>query len=165
MLNAVFLLKVVNGIINTQFLLEKLYIRVPVHPTRYYNFINIKYYTTNYANFDPFLTICSDFNNLYLPIDFNKNLESFKVITCLGKVDDVQPWSRFSQKCHNWWRIIGVWLWHWKKGQTSQWQPPEEPWSKKTHQVQSNVKVLITVFFDCNGVMHHEFFPQGRMVN
>ena len=33
------------------------------------------YYTTNYANFDPFGRICNDFNNLYLHIDFNKNLE------------------------------------------------------------------------------------------
>ena len=47
MLNAVFLLKLINGVINSQFLLEILYIRVPVRPTRYYNFINIKYYATN----------------------------------------------------------------------------------------------------------------------
>ena len=25
-----------------------------------------------------------------------------------GVDDDVQRWSRFAQKCHNWWRIIGV---------------------------------------------------------
>ena len=36
---------------------------------------------------------------------------------------------------------------------------------KKAHQVRSNVKVLFTVFFDCIGVVHHEFLPQGRMVN
>ena len=36
---------------------------------------------------------------------------------------------------------------------------------KKARQVRSNVKVLFTVFFDCNGVMHHEFLPQGRTVN
>ena len=27
------------------------------------------------------------------------------------------------------------------------------------------MKVLYTVFFDCNGVVHHEFLPQGRIVN
>ncbi|KAA1414165.1 hypothetical protein F0U44_22385, partial [Nocardioides humilatus] len=27
------------------------------------------------------------------------------------------------------------------------------------------MKVLLTVFFDCNGVVHHEFLPQGRTVN
>ena len=27
------------------------------------------------------------------------------------------------------------------------------------------MEVLITVFFDCNAVVHHEFLPQGRTVN
>ena len=42
---------------------------------------------------------------------------------------------------------------------------PEEPKPKKKRQIQSNVKVLLTVSFDCNGVMYHEYLPQGRMVN
>ena len=37
--------------------------------------------------------------------------------------------------------------------------------SEKTRQVQSNVYVLLIVFFDCNGVVYHEFLPQGRTVN
>ena len=36
--------------------------------------------------------------------------------------------------------------------------------TKKARRVQSNVKVLLTVFFDCNGVVQHEFFPQDRTV-
>ena len=28
-----------------------------------------------------------------------------------------------------------------------------------------NVKILLTAFFDCNGVLHHEVLPQGRTVN
>ena len=51
------------------------------------------------------------------------------------------------------------------KTQSSQWKGPEEPRPKKAHQIWSNVKVLLTVFFDCNGVVHHELLPQGRMVN
>ena len=31
--------------------------------------------------------------------------------------------------------------------------------------VGSNVKVLLTVFFDWNGMVHHEFLPQVQMVN
>ena len=31
---------------------------------------------------------------------------------------------------------------------------------KKTRQVRSNVKVLLTVFFDCNGLAHHEFLQE-----
>ena len=27
------------------------------------------------------------------------------------------------------------------------------------------MKVLLTVFFDCNGVVHHKFLSQGRTVN
>ena len=51
------------------------------------------------------------------------------------------------------------------KAQSSQWKRPEEPRPKKARQVRSNVKVLLTIFFDCNGVVHHEFLPQDRTVN
>ncbi|XP_076165947.1 dihydropteridine reductase isoform X1 [Ptiloglossa arizonensis] len=51
------------------------------------------------------------------------------------------------------------------KAQSSQWKLPHEPRPKKARQVWSNVKVLLTVFFDCRGVVHHEFLPQGRTVN
>ena len=48
--------------------------------------------------------------------------------------------------------------------QPYQWERPEEPRPKKLCQVRSNVKVLLSVFFDCNGVVQHEFFPQDRTV-
>ncbi|UYV78738.1 hypothetical protein LAZ67_16002611 [Cordylochernes scorpioides] len=51
------------------------------------------------------------------------------------------------------------------KAQSSQWNLPHEPRPKKAHQVRSNVKVLLTVFFDCRGVVHHEFLPQSITVN
>ncbi|UYV63722.1 hypothetical protein LAZ67_2005429 [Cordylochernes scorpioides] len=51
------------------------------------------------------------------------------------------------------------------KAQSSQWKLPHEPRPKKARQVRSNVKFLLTVFFDCRGVVHHEFLPQGRTVN
>ena len=37
--------------------------------------------------------------------------------------------------------------------------------SKTMLVVRSNVKVLLTVYFDCNGVVHHEFLPQGITIN
>ena len=37
--------------------------------------------------------------------------------------------------------------------------------TKTARRVQSNVKVLLTVFFDCNGVVQLEFLPQVRTVN
>ncbi|UYV84313.1 hypothetical protein LAZ67_X001823 [Cordylochernes scorpioides] len=51
------------------------------------------------------------------------------------------------------------------KAQSSQWKLPHEPRPKKARQVRSNVKVLLTVFFDCRDVVHHEFLPQGRTAN
>ena len=52
------------------------------------------------------------------------------------------------------------------KAQSCQWKLPHEPRPKKARQVRQNVKVLLTVFFDCNGVVHHyQFLPQGRTVN
>jgi hypothetical protein len=36
---------------------------------------------------------------------------------------------------------------------------------KKAHQVRSNVKAMLTIFFYAEGVVHHEFLPQGQNVN
>ena len=47
------------------------------------------------------------------------------------------------------------------KAQSFQWKRPAET----IHQVWSKVKVLLTGFFDCIGVVHPEFLPQGRTVN
>jgi hypothetical protein len=39
------------------------------------------------------------------------------------------------------------------------------PYPKKSRQVRSNVKVTLTVFFDCEDIIHHEFLPRGQTVN
>ena len=26
-----------------------------------------------------------------------------------------KQWFRFAQKCQNWWRVMGIWLWHWNQ--------------------------------------------------
>ena len=44
------------------------------------------------------------------------------------------------------------------KALSFQWKRWEEPRSKKARQIRSNVKVLLTVFYDCNGVVLHEIF-------
>jgi hypothetical protein len=36
---------------------------------------------------------------------------------------------------------------------------------KKARQVQSKAKVMLTVFFDHEGVVHHEYAPEGQTVN
>ena len=37
--------------------------------------------------------------------------------------------------------------------------------TEKARQVRPNTKILITVFFDCSGMVHHEFLPQSPTVN
>ena len=51
------------------------------------------------------------------------------------------------------------------KSKLSQWRHSGSPRPKKARQVRSNVNVMLTVFFDFNGVVHHEFLPRGQTVN
>ena len=51
------------------------------------------------------------------------------------------------------------------RAQPLQWASPAETRPKKAHQVRLNVKVLFIVFFDWNGIAHHELLPQGHTVN
>jgi len=46
-----------------------------------------------------------------------------------------------------------------------QWKHSGWPKPKKARQVRWNVKVMLTVFFDFNGIVRHEFLPQGRTIN
>ncbi|KAJ4434163.1 hypothetical protein ANN_16485 [Periplaneta americana] len=50
------------------------------------------------------------------------------------------------------------------KRQSSQWKHPESPRPKKTRQVRSKIKVMLTVFFDVRGIVHHEYAPEGQTV-
>ncbi|PNF42543.1 hypothetical protein B7P43_G06927 [Cryptotermes secundus] len=42
------------------------------------------------------------------------------------------------------------------KMQSSQWKYPTSPRPEKARQVRSNVKVMLAIFFDSHGVVHHE---------
>lgn len=50
------------------------------------------------------------------------------------------------------------------KAQSSQWKHSSSLRPKKAWQVRSNVEVLLTVFLDSRGVVHHEYAPQGQTV-
>ena len=50
------------------------------------------------------------------------------------------------------------------KRQSSQWKHPESPRPKKARQVPSKMKVMLTVFFDIRGIVHHEYAPEGQTV-
>ena len=51
------------------------------------------------------------------------------------------------------------------KAKLLQLKRPEDPRPKKAHQVRSNVKVLFTVFFNCNDAVQIEFLPKSPTVN
>ena len=51
------------------------------------------------------------------------------------------------------------------KMQSSQWMGKGSPRPKKARMSQSNIKVMLVVFFDWKGIVHHEFVPRGQAVN
>ena len=51
------------------------------------------------------------------------------------------------------------------KVQSSQWMSKTSPRPQKARQVQSKIKVLLSVFFYASGVVHHEYLPEGSTVN
>ncbi|XP_049271908.1 histone-lysine N-methyltransferase SETMAR-like [Rhipicephalus sanguineus] len=50
------------------------------------------------------------------------------------------------------------------KSQSSQWKHFTSPRPKKARQLRSNVKVMLSAFFDSRGVLHHEYAPQGQTI-
>lgn len=49
--------------------------------------------------------------------------------------------------------------------QASKWRTEFESKPKKPRQSRSKIKVMLIVFFDIRGVVHHEFVPTGQTVN
>ena len=50
--------------------------------------------------------------------------------------------------------------------QSSQWMGKGSPRPKKsTDESVKKIKVMLVVFFDRKGIVHHEFVPHGQMVN
>ena len=49
------------------------------------------------------------------------------------------------------------------KQQLSQWKGPMSPRPKKGCQVRSKTKVMLLAFFDSEGIVHHEYAPDGQL--
>ena len=60
---------------------------------------------------------------------------------------------------------MGHCIWISRRAQSSQRKHFGLSRPRKTRQVQSNVKVLLTLSIDYNGVVHYEFLPEGCTVN
>lgn len=65
MLNVTFLAKLLNGDINSEFLLNNVNLSIPNRSSRYPVTIKLSTCRTNYAQNDPFRCLCNDFNNLH----------------------------------------------------------------------------------------------------
>ena len=51
------------------------------------------------------------------------------------------------------------------KRQSLQWKTSSSPRPKKARMSKSRVKIMLIVFFDHRGIVHHEFVPEGTTVN
>jgi len=51
------------------------------------------------------------------------------------------------------------------KQQWSRWKGPTSPRPKKGRQVRSKTKVMLLTFFDSEGIVHHEYPPDGQTTN
>ena len=49
--------------------------------------------------------------------------------------------------------------------QSSQWKSPSSPRAKKARQSRSNIKVMIIVFCDLDGIVRADFVPRNTTVN
>lgn len=61
----------------------------------------------------------------------------------------------------------GSWVYsydHETKAQSFQWKSPASPRPKRAHQSQSNIKAMLTVFFDHEGLLHHKYAPPGQTI-
>ena len=51
------------------------------------------------------------------------------------------------------------------KFQSSLWKHPESPSPEEARQVRSNLKMMLTCFFDSRGTEHHEYAPEDQTIN
>lgn len=77
MLNICFVLKLIQGSINSHFLLSSINFNVPQRITRRYDLIHLSTCRLNYLQFESFRGACSDFNTVYSIIDLNDSINSF----------------------------------------------------------------------------------------
>jgi len=51
------------------------------------------------------------------------------------------------------------------KSQSREWKQKDSLRPKKSRKSKSKIKVMLMVFFDCHGIVHHEFAHEGQTVN
>jgi hypothetical protein len=88
-----------------------------------------------------------------------------RVLVCQELLDEVRNDQNFLSRV-----ITGDETWVYcydpeTKQQPSQWKSSSSPRPKKARQVRSNIKSMLVIFFDCEGIVHQEFVPPGQTVN
>jgi hypothetical protein len=89
--------------------------------------------------------------------------EEQQVAICQGLLQRVNNEANFLQNI-----VTGdeAWVYYDEtKRQSSQSILKSSPGPKKAHQVHLNTKVVVIIFFGCEGVVLHEFVPKGQAVN
>lgn len=101
----------------------------------------------------------------FVPRLMSEDQKDNRITICQELIDRANDYDMFMRQI-----ITGdeTWVYGYDvetKVQSSQWIGTFSPRPKKAHQVRSNVKVMLTVFFDNLGVIHQEFLPAGQIVN
>ena len=78
MLNTMFVLKTLNGEVDSEFIVGKLYLHIPFYNTRHYKLIYVEFFRTGYGCANPIRRMSCDFNSLYEFIDFSKSISIIK---------------------------------------------------------------------------------------
>ncbi|XP_075167903.1 uncharacterized protein LOC142240069 [Haematobia irritans] len=78
MLNICYIMNIIQGEIESEFLLNRLAFNIPIRPTRNFEPLKILYHRTNFANNDPFRRLCAQFNKYFNLIDLSENRVTLK---------------------------------------------------------------------------------------
>ena len=114
-----------------------------------------------------------------LMTDLNMRRVSVKFVPCVLMVEQKQQCSSISLELCNHAAsdssflgnvIMGdeTWVYGYDpetRVQNCQWKSPSSPHAKKAHQSRCNIKVVMIVFFDLDGIVRAEFVPTNTTVN
>lgn len=79
MLNVCWIYKLIHGLVDSPYLLSKIYFNIPLRPRRSFELLFMNFCRTNYLQNEPLRSACGDFNYVSEVISFNETLYSIKL--------------------------------------------------------------------------------------